>query len=94
MRSFEIATFVLLAAGAGVAQKAGSTATTTAPSPTVGASPGRTTNTPNNNTSPFPDTTGLGQRPIFISGKVVLSDGTPLPDRVKIAFEKAGVFLL
>jgi len=26
----------------------------------------------------------LGQRPIFISGKVVLSDGTPLPDRVKI----------
>jgi Flp pilus assembly protein TadD len=84
MRSFEIAALILLAASVAAAQKAGSPATTTSPSPTAGPSAGRTTNTPNNNTSPFPDTTGLGQRPIFISGKVVLSDGTPLPDRVKI----------
>ena len=37
-----------------------------------------------NTTSPFPDQTGLTQRPIFISGKVVLDDGTPLPDRIKV----------
>jgi Flp pilus assembly protein TadD len=34
-------------------------------------------------TVPFPDP-GSSQRPIFLSGKVVLSDGSPLPDRARI----------
>ena len=83
MRPLEIAACVLLVAGLAAAQRQGGTPSTTAPAPATGTNPGRTPNTPNNN-SPFPDSNGLGQRPIFISGKVVLSDGTPLPDRVKI----------
>ena len=34
--------------------------------------------------SPFPDQSTLNQRPIFLAGKVVLDDGTALPDRVKV----------
>jgi tetratricopeptide (TPR) repeat protein len=53
----------------------------TAPSGTVNNAPGM--GYPGS-TSPFPDTNTLGDRPIFLSGKVVLSDGSPLSDRVKI----------
>ena len=85
MRHLEIGALVLLGTGWAAGQQAGGApaAPAPAPAPTTGASPGRPTNSPNNN-SPFPDINGSGQRPIFISGKVVLSDGTPLPDRVKI----------
>lgn len=46
------------------------------PPPASGNTPRR----PNN----VPDDNSMGQRPIFISGTVVLSDGTPLIDRAKI----------
>ena len=79
---------VFLMAGIAVAQKGG---TTTAPgtgTPTVpgtgGISTSRpSTSTPNNNpnsTNPFPDTS----RTVFLSGKVMLSDGTPPPESVTI----------
>jgi tetratricopeptide (TPR) repeat protein len=84
MRVWGNAAFVLLFTVTAAAQQpstAGRPAPSTTPSPGgVGAGP---TTTPTNS-SPFPDPSSLGQRPIFISGKVVLSDGTPLPERVKI----------
>ena len=65
-----------------------------APAPAPVASPGRTTtpglpttNPPN--TFPQPSTTNndtgsLTQRPIYISGKVLMEDGTPPPDFVRV----------
>jgi len=53
---------------------------TTAPPPTTGNTTPRSTQ-PNN---PFPDNTIPNQRPIFLAGTVVLSDGTPLNERAKI----------
>lgn len=66
------------------------------PAPSGPGSPG-IPNTPTNPTSPGrgnvptfpgtqPDSTGLGMpdRPIFLSGKVVMEDGTPPPDSVAI----------
>jgi Flp pilus assembly protein TadD len=56
----------------------------TSPGKTVGAP---TTTTPTNNTNNFPNTNtspSISQRPIFLSGKVVLQDGTAPPEPVKI----------
>ena len=53
---------------------------TTAPPPTSG----NTTTRPTQPNNPFPDNTIPNQRPIFLSGTVVLSDGTPLTERAKI----------
>jgi hypothetical protein len=65
---------------AAVAQQPVGTSRSTTGAPTGGAT-SRSGNT--SSTSPFPDAS-TGQRPIFISGKVVLSDGSPLPDHAKI----------
>jgi tetratricopeptide (TPR) repeat protein len=81
MRLWAIVGLALLLAGAAVAQQ--KTGGATSPSPPAGGNTGLGRTSPNT-PSPFPDTGGPGQRPIFINGKVVLSDGTPLPERVKI----------
>jgi hypothetical protein len=78
--------FILLSSGL-CAQKA---ATPTPVNPTP--NPGRTTTPglPNNNpnTFPQPNTTNntgvMTPRPIYISGKVIMEDGTPPPDSVRI----------
>jgi tetratricopeptide (TPR) repeat protein len=59
------------------------TTTPTSPGKTVGSP---TPTNPNNNTNNFPNTNSMPviQRPIFLSGKVVLQDGTPPPEPVKI----------
>ena len=55
------------------------------PPPTPGNTVPRSTQPNNGNaTTPFPDGNNPYQPPIFISGSVMLSDGTPLPDRAKI----------
>ncbi len=64
--------------GAASAQKPGGTA----PPPPAGGNPSGSTNT-RQPSSTFPNDSGAPQV-IFISGTVVLSDGLPLPDRVKI----------
>ena len=72
------------APGAGGATTAPTAPTTTTPTPTPTPTPGRPTypgdrgqqTTPSEQQSPFPEI----QRPIFLSGKVVLQDGTPPPD--------------
>ena len=84
MRLWGIAGWALLLAGAAAAQQTGGS---TSPSPPAGGGNTGLGRTSPNRTSPFPDTGGMngpGQRPIFLNGKVVLSDGTPLPERVKI----------
>ena len=78
MRPWLIAAAALILTGALNAQTKGGA--TTAPPPTSGNTAPRTTQP----TTPFPDGTGPGQRPIYISGNVMISDGTPLPDRAKI----------
>jgi tetratricopeptide (TPR) repeat protein len=64
------------------------------PSGSPNGSIGGTTggNYPSNTNSPFPDSTSPNgnTRPIFLSGKVVLDDGTPLGDRVLIESVCAG----
>ena len=82
MRRTGTAVFTLLWACAGFAQQQGGAGGNTGsgnrgntggigrPDPSMG--------------SPFPDQSGLSQRPIFIAGKVVLDDGTPVPERIKI----------
>ena len=78
--------------GALSAQTKGVTTSTPAPSNGGNANTGSvspstpTTSSPSTPTTGFPDDNYPNpyQRPIFISGTVVLSDGTPLIDRVKI----------
>ena len=77
MRPLEIAAAALILTGALNAQGKGGT---TAPPPATSNTPSRTTQP----STPFPDGTGLNRPPIFISGNVIMSDGTPLTDRVKI----------
>ncbi len=76
MRTWGIAVIALISAGVMTAQKGA-----TAPSPSTSGSPGTP---PTRSRTPFPNDGGPGQRPIFISGTVVLSDGLPLTERVKI----------
>jgi tetratricopeptide (TPR) repeat protein len=76
MRTWGIAVLALISAGVMTAQKGA-----TAPSPSTSGSPGTP---PTRSRTPFPNDGGPGQRPIFISGTVVLSDGLPLTERVKI----------
>ncbi len=66
---------------AAVAQQPGGASRSTIPGSTSSSAGGITGTS--GNTSPFPDAS-VGPRPIFISGKVALSDGSPLPDRAKI----------
>ena len=82
MRTWRIAALALSLTGAVSAQQKGGPVATPTPAPSTGGNTGPTsTRQP---TTPFPEPSGLGQRPIYISGTVVLSDGTPLPERVKI----------
>jgi Flp pilus assembly protein TadD len=78
--------FVLIAAGLVYAQKAPTPTPT--PAPVTPTRPVGTTNTntlPNNTTNnPSTINTQPINRPIYLSGKVVLQDGTPPPDLVKI----------
>lgn len=83
MRQKAIVGLVLCIAVAAFAQQPGAT-TTTGSTPSGGRGGGNLGRTDPNMNSPFPDQTGLSQRPIFLSGKVVLDDGTALTDRVKI----------
>lgn len=81
MRPWEIAVAAVILIGSLSAQNKGSVAS---PPPSTGNTAPRSTQ-PNNGTStPFPDGNNPNQPPIFISGTVVLSDGTPLTDRAKI----------
>jgi tetratricopeptide (TPR) repeat protein len=80
MRAWGIAALALSISGVVTAQQAGGAGG--APASSAGGSIGRTpTRQP---TSPFPDDNGLGSQPIFISGTVLLSDGTALTERAKI----------
>lgn len=76
MRTWGIAVLALISAGIVTAQKGGGNT-----SPSTSGSPGTP---PTRSRTPFPNDGGAGQRPIFISGTVVLSDGLPLTERVKI----------
>lgn len=107
LRAGGIALGLLAAVGMNWAQQSsqtpttgGTTTTPSTPTPTVPSTPSRpTTPTP----SPYPTTrqptTDQQQtnpipeipRPVFISGKVVLEDGTPPPDLVKIERDCGGV---
>ena len=85
-RGFAIFAAVALSfAGAASAQKSGGSApASTAPSTTGGnanTNGGANTRQPSNN---FPGGDSTSPQIIFISGTVVLSDGLPLPERVKI----------
>ncbi len=73
--------FLGLAAIAAFAQQPGGGTGSTGSGGRAGGTLGRTDTGMG---SPFPDQSGLSQRPIFLAGKVVLDDGTALPDRVKI----------
>ena len=78
MRPWEIAAMALIFAAALNAQ---------APKGGGGGapSPNNTTTRPSTQpNTPFPDGAGPNQRPIFISGAVIMSDGTPLTDRARI----------
>jgi len=78
MRPWTIAAAALILTGTLHAQaKGGGTTSTPPPS-------GNTTTRPTQPNNPFPDNTIPNQRPIFLSGTVMLSDGTPLTDRAKI----------
>ena len=79
MRPWLTAAAALILTGALNAQsKGGATSPTPPPSGNTPSRPSQPT------TTPFPDGTGPSARPIYISGTVVLSEGTPLPDRAKI----------
>ncbi|HTM14124.1 MAG TPA: tetratricopeptide repeat protein [Bryobacteraceae bacterium] len=83
MRRWKIAVAALILMGAINAQTKGSGTT---PPPATGNTAPRSTqpNINNNTTTPFPEGNNPYQPPIFISGNVMLSDGTPLTDRAKI----------
>jgi tetratricopeptide (TPR) repeat protein len=76
MRPWEIAAVALVLSGALSAQKA--------PANSVPSPNGTTTPRPTQPTTPFPDGGGPNQRPIYISGIVMLSDGSVLNERAKI----------
>ncbi len=76
MRPWEICAAALVLTGALSAQKA--------PGNSVPSANGPTIPRPTQPTTPFPDGSAPNQRPIFISGTVILSDGTPLNERAKI----------
>jgi tetratricopeptide (TPR) repeat protein len=76
MRPWEIAAVALVLTGALSAQKAPGNSP---PSPN-----GPTTPRPTQPATTFPDGAGPNQRPIYISGTVMLSDGSPLNERAKI----------
>jgi tetratricopeptide (TPR) repeat protein len=92
MRLSRIAVVGFSIFGALSAQTKGVTTTTPVPSNGGNANTGSVSPSTPSTTSPSTPTTGVPndnypnpyQRPIFISGRVVLSDGTPLIDRVKI----------
>ncbi len=71
---------VLAASAVCVAQKA----VPTPPRPTIGSSSSTTPTTTTTNTPPANSNTNPVSRPIYLSGKVVLQDGTPPPELVKI----------
>ena len=80
MRASERAAVILLLAGIAVAQQnGGKGGSGTGSSPNIG---GANTRTPS--TTPPPGSNPSDQRPIFISGKVMLIDGTPPSEPVKI----------
>lgn len=81
MRLAVIVGFLGLAASAAFAQQPGGGAGPTGSGGRAGGGLGRPDPSMG---SPFPDQSGLNQRPIFLAGKVVLDDGTALPDRVKV----------
>lgn len=81
LRGAAIFAAVLSFAGAVSAQKSASPAPPPA-APATGGNPNGNTG-PSQPTSPYPTGPGVPQV-IFISGTVVLSDGLPLPERVKI----------
>ncbi len=74
MRPWEIAALALILTAALNAQGA---PRNSVPSPNSGTNPRATQPITSDNAGP-------NQRPIFISGNVILSDGTPLPDHAKI----------
>ena len=76
MRPWEIAALALIFTCALNAQKA--------PGNSIPSANGTTTPRPTQPTTPFPDGSGPNQRPIYISGTVMLSDGSPLNERAKI----------
>ena len=76
MRTWGIAALALILTGAVSAQQTGAS-----PAPSPGGNTGRTST---RSTTPFPSDNGIGQRPIFITGTVILSDGLPLTERAKI----------
>jgi len=78
MRPLKIAAAALILTGALNAQ--GGKGGPAAPPPTTGNSVPRSTQP----STPFPDGAGPNSRPIYISGNVMMSDGTPLTDRAKI----------
>ncbi len=78
MRVWEIAAAALILPAVLHAQSKGGGNTTP---PVTGNTTPRPTQP---STTPFPDGNGPNQRPIFISGVVMLSDGTPFNDRAKI----------
>jgi len=81
MRLWEIAAAALILTGVLNAQQTKGGAT--APPPNTGNTVPRSPQ-PNTTTTPFPEGNNPYQPPIFISGTVMLSDGTPLTDRAKI----------
>ena len=81
MRPWEIAAAALMLIGALSAQTKGGA---TAPPPSTGNTGSRSPQPNTNTTTPFPEGNNPYQPPIFISGSVMLSDGTPLTDRAKI----------
>jgi Tetratricopeptide repeat len=82
MRTWGIAVLTALAMLLTGAVSAQQTKGPVATPPSTGGNTGSTnTRQP---TTPFPDDNSLGQRPIYVSGTVMLSDGTPLAERAKI----------
>jgi tetratricopeptide (TPR) repeat protein len=80
MQFWGIIASALLALVAASAQPVGAIAAP--PSPSNGVNTGHTSTREPSTT--FPDDTGTGQRPILIAGTVLMADGSPLTDRVKI----------
>ena len=84
MRTWGITVLALILTHGASAQQGGGAGAGSAPTsaPSTGGNPGRTSIP--QPTTPYPDDNRLGQRPIFISGTVMLSDGLALTERVKI----------
>jgi tetratricopeptide (TPR) repeat protein len=82
MRTPKLAVMIFLLAGVAAAQQRNGGTTGGPPTGTAPNTGGANTRTPSINTPP--GNSNPEQRPIFISGKVALSDGTPPPDPVNI----------